>query len=146
MRRCSEDCGATPRGRANAALTVSAAQCGENTSEAFPWRADGGAGAPRGHGVTGVGVQRRSAFGLADAASRLRHSTAAAGEILSSSDGRWAIVSTSVTALVAGSIAWLASGLMPDSNRYGGAHDRALMPYQLFLKLAGRSDFTRVSF
>ncbi|MFL6689087.1 MAG: M23 family metallopeptidase [Alphaproteobacteria bacterium] len=91
-------------------------------------------------------MQRRDVFGLADAVSRFRHSTDAASQVLASSDGRWALVSTSVTALIAGSIAWLAAGLMPDSNRYASGHERRLMPYELFLKLAGRTHFDRVNF
>src|ERR1700733_177838 len=36
-----------------------------------------------------------------------------ASAVLSTTDGRWALVSTSMTALVAGAIAWMAVGMMP---------------------------------
>src|SRR6478672_825044 len=90
-------------------------------------------------GWTGVGVERRAAFGLADVADSWRRSADAAGQVFASNDGRWALVSTSVMALIAGSVAWLAAGVMPAGHGYNPARDRALMPYQLFLKLAGRS-------
>ena len=59
--------------------------------------------------------------------------------ILDTEDGRWALVSTSVTALVAGSIAWLAAGAIPHSSPYQLtplARDRSLLPYQVFMRLA----------
>jgi murein DD-endopeptidase MepM/ murein hydrolase activator NlpD len=87
-----------------------------------------------------VGVERRAAFGLADVANGWRRSADAATQVLASNDGRWALVSTSVTALIAGSVAWLAAGVMPAGHGYNPARERALMPYQLFLKLAGRSE------
>ena len=89
-------------------------------------------------------MQQRNNFGLAGAASRFRYTANAAGQIAASPDGRWAIVSTSVTALIAGSVAWLASGIAPISSHYSSAHQRALMPYQLFMKLAGHSRFGKV--
>jgi murein DD-endopeptidase MepM/ murein hydrolase activator NlpD len=67
----------------------------------------------------------------------LRRSARSAEQLLSSSDGRWAFVSTSVTALIAGSVAWMAAGLMPGAHGYNPPRERALMPYQLFLTLAG---------
>jgi murein DD-endopeptidase MepM/ murein hydrolase activator NlpD len=106
-----------------------------------------------------VGVERRSATGIADLLDGWRHSTSVAdfldgwrrstsvaGQALSSSDGRWALVSTSVTALIAGSVAWLATGLMPDGHGYNPARDRALMPYQLFLKLAAHANLGKFSY
>lgn len=84
-------------------------------------------------------MERRAAFGLADVADSWRRSADAAGQVFASNDGRWALVSTSVMALIAGSVAWLAAGVMPAGHGYNPARDRALMPYQLFLKLAGRS-------
>ena len=71
-----------------------------------------------------------------------RRTARSAVEALSTTDGRWAIVSTSVTALVAGSIAWLAMGTMPPatSHGFGMQSDRALMPYQLFLRLASQGN------
>ena len=77
---------------------------------------------------------------LAQFAESWRRSADAASQVLSSPDGRWALVSTSVTALIAGSVAWLAAGLTPGPQGYSIARDRMLMPYQLFLKLAGRGD------
>ena len=74
-----------------------------------------------------------------------RRSVRVAEQALSNADTRWALVSTSVTAMVAGSVAWLAAGLMPESHPYG-AHDRMLMPYELFLKLAGRTPLGKLNF
>ncbi|MGH6872712.1 MAG: M23 family metallopeptidase [Rhizomicrobium sp.] len=70
-----------------------------------------------------------------------RRSARGAASALSTTDGRWAIASMSVTALVAGSIAWLAAGTLPISNSHGfsTSTDRSLMPYQLFLRLAAQT-------
>ena len=63
-----------------------------------------------------------------------------AASALGSTDGRWAVVSTSVTALIAGSIAWLAAGTMPPATSHGylAGHNTSLLPYQLFLSLSSR--------
>ena len=59
---------------------------------------------------------------------------------LASNDGRWALVSTSLTALIAGTIAWLAIGTLPPSSGFGATHPaRNLLPYQLFQQLAHAS-------
>jgi murein DD-endopeptidase MepM/ murein hydrolase activator NlpD len=62
-------------------------------------------------------------------------------QALSSPDGRWALVSTSLTALIAGTVAWLAIGTLPPSAALGNAATRqhGLMPYQLFQQLAHAS-------
>ena len=52
---------------------------------------------------------RHATAPLANLVSQWRSSTRSAATVLSSTDGRWAPVSTSVTALVAGPIAWLAA-------------------------------------
>jgi murein DD-endopeptidase MepM/ murein hydrolase activator NlpD len=56
--------------------------------------------------------------------------------MLASPDGRWALVSTSVTALIAGSIAWLAAGTVPMDGIGQPSRNRSLMPYELFMRLA----------
>ena len=91
-------------------------------------------------------LRHRDVFGLADIASRWRETAGATGQVLASGDARWAFVSTSVTALIAGSVAWMAAGLMPETRGYMHPHDRALMPYQLFLKLAGRTSLDKVRY
>jgi murein DD-endopeptidase MepM/ murein hydrolase activator NlpD len=63
-----------------------------------------------------------------------RRSLNGAGAMLATTDGRWALVSTSLTALVAGAIAWMAMGMMP-INRPMVAPGRASLPYALFEKL-----------
>jgi murein DD-endopeptidase MepM/ murein hydrolase activator NlpD len=65
-----------------------------------------------------------------------QRSASAAAKTLNTNDGRWALVSTSMTVLIAGSITWLAAGLMPP-NSTGAVRDRSLVPYQLFMKLVG---------
>ena len=79
---------------------------------------------------------RHATAPLANLVSQWRSSTHAAASVLSSTDGRWAVVSTSVTALIAGSIAWLAAGTIPLDGMSRPSHDRSLMPYELFLRLA----------
>ena len=82
---------------------------------------------------------RHATAPFANLVSQWRNSTRAAASVLSTTDGRWAMVSTSVTALIAGSIAWLAAGTVPtDMSR--PARDRSLMPYELFLRLAKQTN------
>lgn len=57
-----------------------------------------------------------------------------ASAALSTTDGRWAIVSTSLTAMVAGAIALLATGMTPVSHPLV-APGRSSLPYALFQKL-----------
>lgn len=61
-----------------------------------------------------------------------------AASALNSTDGRWALVSTSVTALIAGSIAWLAAGTMPPATSRGfeAGRNPSLLPYELFMRLS----------
>ncbi|HEY8948076.1 MAG TPA: M23 family metallopeptidase [Rhizomicrobium sp.] len=79
---------------------------------------------------------RHATAPLANLVSQWRNSTRAAAAVLSSQDGRWALVSTSVTALIAGSIAWLAVGTVPMDGIGRPSRDRTLMPYELFMRLA----------
>jgi len=63
-----------------------------------------------------------------------RDRTARLGARLATTDGRWALVSSSLTILVAGAIAWMAVGTVPlpgSSTR----PSRTSLPYELFLKL-----------
>jgi murein DD-endopeptidase MepM/ murein hydrolase activator NlpD len=86
-------------------------------------------------------VDGRYATTFARFLSDWRRSTGSATAALSTTDGRWAVVSMSVTLLVAGSIAWLAAGTLPPATSHGFATsaDRSLMPYQLFLRLASQA-------
>src|SRR5512146_1195733 len=105
-------------------------------------RANRGAGGviPRPVQKRGADVEPRHAAALfANLVSQWRNSTRNAASVMSSSDGRWALVSTSITALVAGSIAWLASGTMPLDGVSRPARP-SLMPYQLFLRLAKQTN------
>jgi murein DD-endopeptidase MepM/ murein hydrolase activator NlpD len=69
----------------------------------------------------------------------LRRSLNGAGAALATTDGRWAVVSTSMTALVAGAIAWMAVGMMP-VTRPMVAPGRSSLPYALFMKLIRASE------
>ena len=72
----------------------------------------------------------------------------AAASVLSTTDGRWAVVSTMATVLVAGSIAWLAAGTAPhygDQNTLA-ARTRSLMPYDLFARLASQGGAPHASY
>jgi len=86
-------------------------------------------------------VERRGEAAIARFVNTWRRQAGLAASALATPDGRWALVSTSVTALIAGSIAWLAAGTMPPSGAqgYNGGHDRSLMPYQLFMRLAAHA-------
>jgi murein DD-endopeptidase MepM/ murein hydrolase activator NlpD len=89
--------------------------------------------------IKGDDVEPRHAAPFAQIVSQWRNSTSAATSALLSTDGRWAVVSTSVTALIAGSIAWLGAGMIPVNGTAPSTHQRALMPYELFLRLAKSS-------
>ena len=52
-----------------------------------------------------------------------------------STDTRWALVSTSLTALIAGSIAWLAMGTMAPPNSRGFETTNQFQPYRVFQQL-----------
>jgi murein DD-endopeptidase MepM/ murein hydrolase activator NlpD len=81
-------------------------------------------------------VIRRTSTNLIARFEDVRRSANSAAVALASPDARWALVSTSVTAMVAGAVAWLAAGAMPPGLMRDTSRDRALMPYQLFLQLA----------
>ncbi len=72
-------------------------------------------------------------------AGRLKRGLGGAGEALATTDGRWALVSTSMTALVAGAIAWMAMGVVP-LDRPMVAPGRSSLPYALFMKLIRASE------
>jgi murein DD-endopeptidase MepM/ murein hydrolase activator NlpD len=57
------------------------------------------------------------------------------GDALATTDGRWALVSTSMAFLVAGSVTWMAIGTLPGSSPLVGAPSRTPIAYELFLKL-----------
>ncbi|HLY05817.1 MAG TPA: M23 family metallopeptidase [Rhizomicrobium sp.] len=65
-----------------------------------------------------------------------RRQARAGAAALSSADGRWALVSTSITAVIAGSITWMAAGAAAPTN-YDTGRARLLMPYELFQRLSG---------
>jgi len=83
-------------------------------------------------------VQRRSQFSLMSVMNDWRTSARGAAVVLSSTEGRWALLTTSLTGVIAGSIAWLAIGTMPPMHArgFGTGHERTLLPYQLFQTLA----------
>ncbi|MDE2182143.1 MAG: M23 family metallopeptidase [Alphaproteobacteria bacterium] len=51
-------------------------------------------------------------------------------------EGRWALVSTSLSALIVGSIAWLAVGTMTPVDTAARDTSRGFLPYELFQQLA----------
>ncbi len=67
-----------------------------------------------------------------------------AASVLTSTDGRWALVSSSVTALIAGSVAWLAAGTMPPATSHGfeAGRNPSLLPYELFMRLSAKAQQT----
>jgi murein DD-endopeptidase MepM/ murein hydrolase activator NlpD len=62
-----------------------------------------------------------------------------ASAALATTDGRWALVSTSMTALVAGALAWMAVGMMT-VTRPMVSPGRSSLPYALFMKLIRASE------
>jgi murein DD-endopeptidase MepM/ murein hydrolase activator NlpD len=63
-----------------------------------------------------------------------RLSARKAAVALSTPDGRWAVVSTSLTAIIFGSVAWLALGTMAPSNSRG-FETANFLPYRLFQQM-----------
>jgi murein DD-endopeptidase MepM/ murein hydrolase activator NlpD len=74
-----------------------------------------------------------------DFTANLRRGLNGAGAALATTDGRWALVSTSLTALVAGAIAWMAVGMMT-VTRPMVSPGRSSLPYALFMKLIRASE------
>jgi murein DD-endopeptidase MepM/ murein hydrolase activator NlpD len=70
---------------------------------------------------------------------RVRHRLNGAQAALATTDGRWALVSVTMTALVASAIAWMAVGTMP-VTRPMVAPGRSSLPYALFMKLVRASE------
>ena len=64
------------------------------------------------------------------------------GTALATTDGRWALVSTSLSLLVAGSVTWMAVGTLPVSGPLVGRPSRTPVAYELFMRLmrAGGAD------
>jgi murein DD-endopeptidase MepM/ murein hydrolase activator NlpD len=56
-----------------------------------------------------------------------------AGSVLSGTDNRWALVSTSLSALIVGSIAWLALNTMPNTSVQSASSN--FLPYRIFQQL-----------
>ena len=59
--------------------------------------------------------------------------------MFASQDGRWSFVSTSMTAVVAGSVAWLAMAAAPPASpkSYEPRREQAALPYDLLIRLSG---------
>jgi len=66
---------------------------------------------------------------------RVRRSLRGASAALATTDGRWAVVSTSITGLVAGSMAWLAASAMPPLHVKTQEASTTFLPYKLFTQL-----------
>src|SRR5215469_771974 len=98
--------------------------------------------------ITGVAVERRGVTDFTTREFGWRRSAQNAASALGSTDGRWAVVSTSVTALIAGSIAWLAAGTMPPATSHGfeAGRNPSLLPYELFMRLSSREKAAQASY
>jgi murein DD-endopeptidase MepM/ murein hydrolase activator NlpD len=85
-------------------------------------------------------VERSSQSAVTSVMGEWQKSARGAVSAMSTTDGRWALVSTSLTALIAGTIAWLAVGTMPPMKPHGFAGTQTtFLPYQLFQKLTHSS-------
>jgi murein DD-endopeptidase MepM/ murein hydrolase activator NlpD len=67
-----------------------------------------------------------------DLHARVRRRLNGAGAALATTDGRWAVVSTGMTLLVAGTISLMAMGTMPASNPMVGVPSHIPLSYELF--------------
>ena len=65
----------------------------------------------------------------------MRRSLDTATATLATADGRWALVSTTITGLVAGSMAWLAASAMPPLHVKTQQASTTFLPYRLFSDL-----------
>ncbi len=85
-------------------------------------------------------MERRSQSAVTSVMGEWQKSARGAVSALTTTDGRWALVSTSLTALIAGTVAWLAVGTMPPMKPHGFAGTQTtFLPYQLFQKLTHSS-------
>ena len=85
-------------------------------------------------------MERRSQSAVTSVMGEWQKSARGAASALTTTDGRWALVSTSLTALIAGTIAWLAVGTMPPMKAHSlSATQTTFLPYQLFQKLTRSS-------
>ncbi len=93
-------------------------------------------------------MERRNAPSFQAFLSNWRRSRGGVRAIFEGEDTRWALVSTSVTALVAGSVAWLAAGTIPQTApAYNNAqNDRSLLPYQVFMRLTAQDQGAKASY
>ena len=65
---------------------------------------------------------------------KLRRRVGGAGAVLATTDGRWATVSATIAAMVAGAIAWMAVGISSVDHPMV-APGRSSLPYELFTRL-----------
>jgi murein DD-endopeptidase MepM/ murein hydrolase activator NlpD len=93
-------------------------------------------------------VARRDAELLHAVRQHWQRASSAAAAVLSTTDGRWAVVSTMATVLIAGSVAWLAAGTAPETAAQKSLASRApsLMPYDLFARLASQGASQHASY
>src|SRR4029078_6232523 len=77
--------------------------------------------------------------GFVEFAADVRRLTKAGKRVLGSPDGRWMLVSTSMTASVAVAVTWLSLAAVPasTSRAYEPRREQAALPYDLLLRLAG---------
>jgi murein DD-endopeptidase MepM/ murein hydrolase activator NlpD len=92
-------------------------------------------------------VERRSQYSVLSV-TEWQNSARATAAALASPDGRWALLTTSLTAMIAGSIAWLAVGTAPPvkTHDFGVGYQRTFLPYELFQRLAQSGGTVEASF
>jgi murein DD-endopeptidase MepM/ murein hydrolase activator NlpD len=84
-------------------------------------------------------LRRSVSTGIAELASVARQVGARANRLLNSPDGRWTLVSTTMTACVATTVTCLSLAATPASNAraYEPRREQAALPYDLLLRLTG---------
>ena len=102
-------------------------------------RSRGALGRPYSQDGAALSPNRRDTSHFARFTFRVKRGLGGASAALATTDGRWALVSTSMTALVAGALAWMAMGTMP-VDRPMVAPGRSSLPYALFMKLIRASE------
>lgn len=84
-------------------------------------------------------LHRRELSRVAELVSELRRGVSAAVDALGSADGRWTVASTTLAAVVVGSVAWLALDATPPgaAAAYAAQRTQAPLPYDLLARLTG---------
>src|SRR5579864_6366297 len=85
----------------------------------------------------GWSLLRNALLQISNDLARLRQFRGDVQRVLSSPDGRWALVSTAITASIAVTVTCLSLAATPDTRAYEPRRETATLPYDMLLRLAG---------